>query len=85
MMKGERDDLIKLIKQRERVERTAAEARSKDLVADLEHQLGTIRTERLSEVCCELFLTDQSPGHIDPSVRARDPGDSDTILVFTSR
>jgi uncharacterized protein YqeY len=38
--KGERDALIKLIKQRERVEKTAEEARRKDLVADLEHQLG---------------------------------------------
>ena len=53
MTKGERDDLIKLVKQRERVEKTAAEARSKDLVADLEHQLGTIFKYDKDEVWAE--------------------------------
>jgi hypothetical protein len=42
MTKGERDDLIRLIKQRERVQKTAAEERSKELLADFERHLGTI-------------------------------------------
>jgi hypothetical protein len=42
MTKGERDDLIKLIKQRERVQKAAAEERSKELLADFERHLGTI-------------------------------------------
>jgi hypothetical protein len=53
MTKGERDALIQLIKQRERVEKAAAEARSKDLLADLEHQLGTIFKYDRDEVWAE--------------------------------
>jgi hypothetical protein len=42
MTKGERDDLIKLIKQRERAQKTATVERSKELLADFERHLGTI-------------------------------------------
>jgi hypothetical protein len=42
MSKGERDDLIRLIRQRERAQETAATERSKELLADFERHLGTI-------------------------------------------
>lgn len=42
MTKGERDALIQLIRRQAQVKKTGAVARSKELFADLEHQLGTI-------------------------------------------
>jgi hypothetical protein len=42
MKKGERDALTQLIRRQAQVKKTAAIARSKELFADLEHQLGTI-------------------------------------------
>jgi hypothetical protein len=42
MTKGERDDLARLIRQRERVMKTAAVQRSAELLADFERQMGSI-------------------------------------------
>ena len=42
MTKGERDDLAKLIRQRERLMKTGASQRAAELLADFERQLGTI-------------------------------------------
>ena len=42
MTKGERDALTQLMRRQAQVKKTAAVARSKELFADLEHQLGTI-------------------------------------------
>src|SRR3954468_1483081 len=44
MTKGEREDLIKLIKQREKVAKTAAEQRSAAMLADFELQITTLHT-----------------------------------------
>lgn len=42
MTKGEREDLVKLIRQRERVLKSAAKQRSAELIADFENQMGQI-------------------------------------------
>lgn len=42
MTKGERDDLGRLIRQRERVMKTAAAQRAAELLADFERQMGAI-------------------------------------------
>jgi hypothetical protein len=42
MTKGERDDLQRLVRQREKVLRSAAKQRSSELIADFENQLGSI-------------------------------------------
>ena len=42
MTKGERNDLAKLVRQNERLAKTAATQRSAELLADFERQLGTI-------------------------------------------
>jgi hypothetical protein len=40
MTKGERDDLLRLIRQRERTRKSGAKQRSAELLADFEHQIG---------------------------------------------
>jgi hypothetical protein len=42
MTKGERDDLVRLIKQRERVAKTAAEQRSAAMLAEFEQQISAL-------------------------------------------
>ena len=42
MTKGEREDLQRLIRQREKVLKSAAKQRSSELLADFENQLGSI-------------------------------------------
>ncbi len=39
-MTGERDDLLRLIRQRERTQKSGARQRSAELLADFEHQIG---------------------------------------------
>jgi hypothetical protein len=50
MTKGERDDLCRLIKQREKVAKTAAEQRSAAMLADFEQQISALHTFNTNEV-----------------------------------
>jgi replicative superfamily II helicase len=50
MTKGEREDLIRLVKQRERVAKTAAEQRSAAMLADFEQKISAIHSFATNEV-----------------------------------
>jgi len=50
MTKGEREDLIRLIKQRERVAKTAAEQRSAAMLAEFESQVASVHAFATNEV-----------------------------------
>jgi hypothetical protein len=50
MTKGEREDLIRLIKQRERVAKTAAEQRSAAMLAQFEQQVSAVHVFDSNEV-----------------------------------
>lgn len=50
MTKGEREDLIRLVKQRERVAKAAAEQRSAALLAEFEHQISALHDFNKNEV-----------------------------------
>jgi hypothetical protein len=50
MTKGEREDLIRLIKQRERVAKTAAEQRSAAMLAEFEQKISTLHAFATNEV-----------------------------------
>lgn len=50
MTKGEREDLIRLIKQREKVAKTAAEQRSAAMLAEFEQQVSAVHTFATNEV-----------------------------------
>lgn len=50
MTKGERDDLVRLIKQRERVAKTAASQRSAAMLAEFEQQISAIHDFNTNEV-----------------------------------
>jgi hypothetical protein len=50
MTKGERDDLIRLVKQRERVAKTAADQRSAAMLAEFEQQISAIHSFDSNEV-----------------------------------
>ncbi len=50
MTKGERDDLVRLIKQRERVAKTAAEQRSAAMLAEFEQQISAKHAFATNEV-----------------------------------
>jgi hypothetical protein len=50
MTKGERDDLVRLVKQRERVAKTAAEQRSAAMLAEFEQQVAALHTFDRNEV-----------------------------------
>jgi hypothetical protein len=43
MLKSEREDLQRLVRQREKVLKSAARQRSVDLLADFENQMGQFR------------------------------------------
>ena len=55
MTKGEREDLVKLIRQRERVLKSAARQRSAELIADFENQMGQVYSFDQDEVWAELM------------------------------
>jgi hypothetical protein len=44
MTKGERDDLVRLVKQREKVAKSAAEQRSAMMLADFEREIAATHT-----------------------------------------
>jgi hypothetical protein len=50
MTKGERDDLIRLIKQRERVAKTVAQQRSEAMLADFERKIHEVHSFATSEI-----------------------------------
>jgi replicative superfamily II helicase len=50
MTKGEREDLIRLIKQRERVAKTAAEQRSAAMLAEFEREVSAVHAFATNEV-----------------------------------
>jgi hypothetical protein len=50
MTKGERDDLVRLVKQRERVAKTAAEQRSAAMLAEFEQQISAVHSFATNEV-----------------------------------
>jgi hypothetical protein len=50
MTKGERDDLVRLVKQRERVAKTAAEQRSAAMMAEFEQQISALHSFNSNEV-----------------------------------
>lgn len=50
MSKGEREDLIRLVKQRERVAKTAAEQRSAAMLAEFEAKVSALHTFATNEV-----------------------------------
>jgi hypothetical protein len=50
MTKGEREDLIRLVKQREKVAKTAAEQRSAAMLAEFEQQIGRLHQFNDNEV-----------------------------------
>ena len=50
MTKGERDDLVRLIKQREKVAKTAAEQRSAAMLAEFERQVSAVHDFATDEV-----------------------------------
>lgn len=50
MTKGERDDLVRLVKQRERVAKTAAEQRSAAMLAEFEQQISAIHSFATNDV-----------------------------------
>jgi hypothetical protein len=50
MTKGEREDLIRLIKQRERVAKTAAEQRSAAMLAQFEREISAVHSFATNEV-----------------------------------
>jgi replicative superfamily II helicase len=50
MTKGEREDLIRLIKQREKVAKTAAEQRSASMLAEFEQQVSKVHSFATNEV-----------------------------------
>jgi hypothetical protein len=50
MTKGERDDLVRLIKQREKVAKTAAEQRSAAMLAEFERQVSALHDFNTDEV-----------------------------------
>lgn len=50
MNKGERDDLVRLVKQRERVAKTSAEQRSAAMLADFERQISDLHPFDSNEV-----------------------------------
>jgi hypothetical protein len=50
MTKGEREDLIRLIKQRERVAKTAAEQRSAAMLAQFEQQVSAVHSFATNEI-----------------------------------
>jgi hypothetical protein len=55
MMGGEREDLLKLVRQRERVLKSAARQRSAKLLADFENQMGQIYSFDQDEVWATLM------------------------------
>ena len=50
MTKGERDDLCRLVKQREKVAKTAAEQRSAAMLAEFEQQISAVHTFNRNDV-----------------------------------
>jgi hypothetical protein len=50
MTKGERDDLVRLVKQREKLAKSAAEQRSAMMLADFEREIAAIHTFDKNEV-----------------------------------
>lgn len=50
MTKGERDDLVRLVKQRERVAKTAAEQRSAAMLAEFEQQISALHNFNTNEI-----------------------------------
>lgn len=50
MTKGERDDLVRLVKQRERLAKTAAEQRSAAMMAEFEQQVSAVHSFATNEV-----------------------------------
>jgi hypothetical protein len=50
MTKGERDDLVRLVKQRERVAKTAAEQRSAAMLAEFERQISDLHPFNKNDV-----------------------------------
>jgi hypothetical protein len=50
MTKGEREDLIRLVKQREKVSKTAAEQRSAAMLAEFEQQISAIHSFNDNEI-----------------------------------
>lgn len=50
MTKGERDDLVRLVKQREKVAKTAAEQRSAAMLAEFEQQISALHDFNTNEV-----------------------------------
>ena len=50
MTKGEREDLIRLVKQREKVAKTAAEQRSAAMLAEFEQQISAVHSFNTNEV-----------------------------------
>lgn len=50
MTKGERDDLVRLVKQREKVAKTAAEQRSAAMLAEFEQQVSKLHAFNKNEV-----------------------------------
>jgi hypothetical protein len=55
MTKAEREDLVKLIRQRERVLKSAARQRSAELIADFENQMGQVYSFDQDEVWSALM------------------------------
>ena len=53
MTKGEREDLQRLVRQRERVLKSAAKQRSADLLADFEYQLGAVYSYDSDQIWAE--------------------------------
>lgn len=50
MTKGERDDLVRLVKQRERVAKTAAEQRSAAMLAEFEQRISAVHSFNKNEI-----------------------------------
>ncbi len=63
MTKGEREDLQRLIRQREKVLKSAATQRSKDLLADFENSLGAVYHFRQSAGARETRARRRTSGH----------------------
>jgi hypothetical protein len=72
MTKGEREDLRRLIRQREKVLKSAAKQRSSELLADFENQLGAIYSFDDDETWAEAMrLAEQEVAKAQTKIAAR--------------
>jgi hypothetical protein len=89
MTKAERDDLVRLIKQREKVAKTAAEQRSAAMLAEFERQVSAIHdfaTDEVWSAATQAAIEAAKKANVEVAARAKELGIPDDFapkLAFT--